>query len=372
MYAASMWGRYSSQTDQKLDHDISIVQRNDSPWKEMVDAIIEQRGRIEVKSSDLEGRGIQHPLYRMMFIIAKTRNAVDWFNGSPLSSPHGSAYAINNRYIFPNTLLYKSGKYNPENHLHKKLVTEIANRVFLTNDSGSALGEIAPADYLAQVEKKYPGALGKQFVPSNQQLWHIEAFEDFLAARRKLISDAINSYMEKLVAEPEPEPAYTLEDLLAAGESASLEFKSSLRWDVRQQRMNVDLRKMIFKTIAGFMNVEGGTLVIGVADDGSIVGIEHDLDHKPRAMTAADRDKFGQHFQNALLEYLGAEFNPYIHLSLEEQKGHTVAIIKVDPSPKPVYLKDKSQTEFYIRAGNTTKVLDVEAAHSHIRMHWEF
>jgi Protein of unknown function DUF262 len=105
MYAASMWGRYSSQTDQKLDHDISIVQRSDSPWKELVDAIIEQRGRIEVKPSDLEGRGIQHPLYRMMFIIAKTRNAVDWFNGSPLSSPHGSAYAINNRYIFPNTLL---------------------------------------------------------------------------------------------------------------------------------------------------------------------------------------------------------------------------------------------------------------------------
>jgi hypothetical protein len=173
MYAASMWGRYSSQTDQKLDHDISIIQRSDSPWKELVDGIIEQRGRIEVKPSDLEGRGIQHPLYRMMFIIAKTRSAVDWFNGSPLGSSHGSAYTINNRYIFPNTLLYKSGKYNAENHLHKKLVTEIANRVFLTADSGSSLGNAVPSDYLAQVEQKYPGALAKQFVPTNQQLWHI-------------------------------------------------------------------------------------------------------------------------------------------------------------------------------------------------------
>lgn len=371
MYAASMWGRYSGQTDQKLDHDISIVQRSDSPWKELVDAIIEQRGRIEVKSGDLEGRGIGHPLYRMMYIIAKTRNAVDWFNGSPLGSPHGSIYTINNRYIFPNTLLYRSGKYNPENHLHKKLVTEIANRAFLTNDPDTALGNIAPAEYLAQVEQKYPGALGKQFVPTNQQLWHIDAFEDFLATRRKLIADAINSYMEQLVAEPEPEPVYTLKGLLAAGESASLEYKSSLRWDIRQQRMNADLRKMVFRTIAGFLNVEGGTLLIGVADDGTILGIEHDLDNKPRTMTAADRDRYGLLFQKSLLDYLSAEFNPYIHLSFAEQQGHTVAIVKVDPSPKPVYLSDKDHIEFFIRAGNTTKVLDVEAAYNHITMHWE-
>jgi predicted HTH transcriptional regulator len=213
--------------------------------------------------------------------------------------------------------------------------------------------------------------LGKQFVPTNDQLWRIDAFEDFLTVRRKLIADAINSYMEKLVAEPEPEPAYTLEDLLAAGESASLEYKSSLRWDVQQHKMNLDLRKMIFKTIAGFLNVEGGTLLIGVADDGSILGVEHDLPYKSRAMNAADKDKFGLLFQSDLLEYLGAEFNPCIHLSLEEQNGHTVAVVKVDPSPKPVYIKDKNHTEFYIRTGNTTKLLNVEAADNHISMHWE-
>ena len=371
IYAASMWGRYSSQTDQKLDHDISIVQRSHSPWKGLVDAIIEQRGRIEVKPSDLEGRGIQHPLYRMMLITAKTKNAVDWFNGSPLSSSHNSTYAINNRYIFSNTLLYKSGEYNAENHLHKKLVTEIANRVFLTDDSNAALGDVAPSDYLAQVEKKYPGSLAKQFIPSNQQLWCVEAFEDFLAARRKLIADAINSYMDSLIAEPEPESAYTLRDLLASGESASLEFKSSLRWDIQRQKTNPDLQKMIYKTIAGFLNVEGGTLLIGVADNGTILGVEHDLGHKPQRMNSTDRDKFGQLFQSTLLTYLEPEFNPYIHLSLEECESHTVAIVKVDPSPKPVYMKDNSHTEFHIRAGNTTKLLDVEAAHNHISMHWE-
>src|SRR5215210_1570161 len=65
LYAASVWARYSSQTDQRLDHDISLIGQFDSPWAPLVDSIIEQRGRIEVKASDLDGRIIQHPLYRM-------------------------------------------------------------------------------------------------------------------------------------------------------------------------------------------------------------------------------------------------------------------------------------------------------------------
>jgi len=133
MYAASVWARYTSQTDQRLDHDISIIQRSESPWKELVDSIIEQRGRIEVKPSDLEGRITQHPLYRMTYIMAKSRGAVDWFNGSPLATTHGAAYAIHSHHIFPTSILYSQGDYDSENHLHKKIVNEIANRAFLTS-----------------------------------------------------------------------------------------------------------------------------------------------------------------------------------------------------------------------------------------------
>jgi hypothetical protein len=371
LYAASMWGRYSSQTDQKLDHDISIVQREDSPWKDMVDTIIEQRGRIDVKPSDLEARGIQNPLYRMMFIIAKANNAVDWFNGSPLSSPHGKAFAISNRYIFPYTLLYKSGKYNPENRLHKELVNEIANRAFLTDDTGATLGDADPANYLQLIEQKYPGALASQFVPLDKNNWLTENFESFLIARRKLIADAINTQMTKLIAGPEPEVKQTLKDLLEAGESASLEYKSSLRWDLKLQKFNAELQKMICKTIAGFMNVEGGILLIGVADDGTILGIEYDLSHKPQNMLASDRDKYDRLFRDTLLQYLHAEFNPYIHLSFDSYNGHTVAIVEANRSPKPVYLKDKGNIEFYIRAGTMTKILDVESSNNHISMNWK-
>lgn len=371
LYAAIMWSRYSSQTDQKLDHDISIIQRGDSPWKDLVNAIIEQRGRIEVKPSDLEGRGIQHPLYRMMYIIAKRQNAVDWFNGAPLSTPFGTAYAINNCYIFPYNLLYKSGKYHPENRLHKELVNEIANRAFLTASSEATLGETDPSQYLGLVEKKYAGALAKQFVPLNQSTWKIENFEGFLAARRKLIADAINTAMQRLISDPEPEVKLTLTDLLKAGESAVLEYKSSLRWDLKQLKYNADLIKIIFKTIAGFMNVEGGTLLIGVADNGTVLGVEYDLNYKLDEMQVKDHDNYNQLFQNHLSQYLGTWLSPYIHLAFEKYEGHTVVKVDVEPIPKPVYLKENGSATFYIRAGTTTKSLDVEAANAYISMHWE-
>jgi hypothetical protein len=258
MYAASVWSRYTSQTDQRLDHDISVIQRSDSPWTELVDAIIEQRGRIEVKPSDFEGRIIQHPLYRMTFIMAKAKGAIDWFNGSPLDAPHGKAYYIHSHYIFPQSLLYSAnGGYNPDNHLHKKLVNEIANRAFLTGESNVSLGNIEPARYLVEIEQKYSGALAKQFIPQDPSLWELDRFEDFLAARRALIASAINERMNELLEELEPSKPLTLEEMLAAGESPILEYKSNLRWDLRQETVNTGLQKVVAKAIAGLMNFEG-------------------------------------------------------------------------------------------------------------------
>ncbi len=52
-------------------------------------------------------------------------------------------------------------------------------------------------------------------------------------------------------------------------------------------------------------------------------------------------------------------------------ENHTVAVVQVEQSSKPIYLKSKNSKEFYVRAGNTSKLLDVEASHNYISMHWE-
>lgn len=366
MYAANVWRRYTSQTDQRLDHDVAVITQHDNPWPDLVDAIIEQRGRIEVKASDLEGRIIQHPLYRTAFILAKSRGAIDWFNGTPLSAPTGK-YSIHSHHIFPQSLLYNEGGYNSENHLHKKIVNEIANRAFLTGDSNISLGNTPPADYLPEIQKKYPGALEKQFVPTDPNLWELDRYEDFLHRRRELIANAINEHLDQLLQELEPASVQTLDDLLSAGESPLVEYKSTLRWDLHRKQVNKDLQKVIAKTVAGLLNFEGGTLLIGVADDGTVLGLDDDL----KTLSSQSFDAFYQTLVNVLENYLGVEFAQFVHVEFEDHPEGTVCRIDVEPAPMPVFLGGGDTKEFYVRAGNTTRQLDAAAAHDYIGMHWD-
>ncbi|MDD4439238.1 MAG: DUF262 domain-containing protein [Tissierellia bacterium] len=366
IYAAHTWSRYTSQTDQRLDHDVSIVLRSDDPCRELIDAIIDQRGRIEVKPNDLEGRWIQDPLYRMTYILCKANNAIDWFNGCKLENTFGQAYQIHSHHIFPVSLLYSEGGYSSENHIHKKIVNEIANRAFLTGESNIRISNKEPKVYLKEIEEKYPGALEKQFIPTDPALWELDRYEDFLAKRRELIANAINQFMSSLLHEMPPKKEETLEDYLAHGEDATVEFKSTCRWDLNTEQVNAALQKVIAKSIAGFLNTQGGVLLIGVSDDGSIIGIENDINSLKRR----DRDGFQQALTQSITNYLGAEFCRNIQISFAERDKKTVCIVKVESSPRPVFLEDRGEKEFYIRFGNTTRPLDIEEANKYIGTHW--
>jgi hypothetical protein len=71
------------------------------------------------------GRTAQHPLYRMVYILAKAHGAVDWFNGVPLGSTVGSSRAIHSHHIFPQSLLYNVA-FDADNHVHRQKVNEPA------------------------------------------------------------------------------------------------------------------------------------------------------------------------------------------------------------------------------------------------------
>jgi hypothetical protein len=237
LYAALSWARYTAQTDQRLEADLSKIAKEVEPWDDLRSAIVDQRGRIEVKPSDFEGRTAQHPLYRMTFILVKTHGAIDWFNGLPLAQTYGPSYGLHSHHIFPQSLLYKSG-WDVDNYTHRQAVNEIANRAFLTAASNLGLSNQEPAAYLPEIESRYPGALKSQFMPMDPELWRIERFSDFLVARRELIARKLNEYMAGLVAEPEPVRHRPIEELIGLGESAVLEFKSTLQWDKVQNQPN--------------------------------------------------------------------------------------------------------------------------------------
>ena len=365
LYAAHMWARYTAQTNQRLEHDVAIVMREETPWPSLLEQIIDQRGRIEVKASDFEGRGAQHPLFRMVFILAKAHSAIDWFNGAPLGTTHGERYRIHSHHIFPQSVLYKNG-YDSDNHLHRKIVNEIANRAFLTAESNRYLSNQLPEEYFPKVEKRYPGALVKQFIPMDPNLWRLDRFPDFLEARRELLAHKLNEYMNALIQEKVVTKERPIIELIRLGEGTSLEFKSTLQWDVVHNQRNKALRHSVLKTIAAFLNTEGGTLIIGVEDNGDIYGLEEDL-----KLVGGSLDRFQQLLSSLIVDYLGAAVSPFIQIRFEDIKGKTICVIDVDKAPEPVYLKGERGKEFHVRVGSTTRALDPEQTVAYINNNWQ-
>ncbi|KKN52051.1 hypothetical protein LCGC14_0616590 [marine sediment metagenome] len=366
LYAAHTWARYTAQTDQRLEHDISLIMREEKPWDELCNQIIDQRGRIEVKANDLEGRGVLHPLHRMTLILAKAHGALDWFNGVALGSKaNDKAYCIHNHHIFPVSLLYKSA-YDPDNHLHKKIINEIANRAFLTAESNLSISNKPPEEYLPEIEERFPGALVKQFVPMDPSLWKLNRFPDFLEKRRALITCKLNEFMKSLVAKPEVSSERPIIDIIALGESATLEFKSTLQWDVVRNCINKDLRHSVIKTIAAFLNSNGGILIIGVEDDGKVKGLEKDL-----KTLRNSKDRFEQLLNTLMSDYIGPEYSSFIRIRFENIDGNKICVVKADKAQEPAFLKGARGKEFHIRVGNTTHMLDPEETVRYIQMNWE-
>lgn len=363
LYAAHTWARYTSQTDQRLEHDVTLIVREKTPWNALREQIIDQRGRIEVKASDFEGRWAQHPLYRMVGILVKAHDGIDWFNGLPLCGTQGESYKIHSHHIFPQSQLYKHS-YDPDNHLHRKIVNEIANRAFLTADTNYDISDRLPEDYLPEVKEKYPGALVHQFIPIDESLWKLDAYADFLEARREIIASKLNEYMDSLIKEPEPVRDYSINELIKLGESVNLEFKSTLRWDIIQkiQKGSTTFRA---ETIAAFLNSDGGTLIIGVEDNGQVFGLENDL-----KTLGNSKDKFLQTLSSLIHSCIGSSYSQFIKSRIKSHEGKSICVVDVDKSTEPAFLKNvvKDTKEFYVRVGNTSRSLDPQETINYIEM----
>jgi len=203
-------------------------------------------------------------------------------------------------------------------------------------------------------------ALAQRCLSSLQRTHRIRETESGFHIGAKVVEEFGSRFVPPVAKPPQP-----LADMLT-GENAAREYKASMRWDLHTQQVNKALEKVVAKTVAGFLNSEGGALLIGVADNCTVLGIEHDLktiDHK-------DIDGYERALRQVLTSALGAEFSQYQHVSFEEIEGKTICIVRVEPSPKPVYLTDKGTKEFYIRVGPATQPLDMETAYNYISMHW--
>ena len=154
------------------------------------------------------------------------------------------------------------------------------------------------------------------------------------------------------------------EELLKLQESKTLEFKSSLRWNLKEDRKDDrHVTHAALKTIAAFLNTEGGDLLIGADDDRKVLGIEHD-----RLETD---DKFMRHLAQAVRNGLGDPAGTCIDPKTQIVEGKTVCLVSCQRSPEPVYLRWKGMEktadgDLYVRTGPGTVRLGEEDAAQYV------
>jgi len=150
-----------------------------------------------------------------------------------------------------------------------------------------------------------------------------------------------------------------IEKIIEAGESTTVEFKSTLRWNIKAKRIDKKMEHAVLKSIVAFLNTDGGTLLVGVEDDGNLLGIE--LDDFP------NEDKYLLHFTNLVNGKIGKEISEFIKYELKNAKDQKVLFVKCAKSPTPVLLNFDKQEEFYVRTGPASVALSMSQMLGYIK-----
>ena len=362
-YYSQIRARYVSQLPQKLDRDLRVVRDSESPFDELLVVIEQEQRQLKIEPHEMAGRSISHPLFSLMRWYLKSQGAICFTTGVSLRQNMGEKYKLENDHIFPYSRL-KSAGYGKGDRVKYALAQEFANRAILTQVANRAKSNFRASDYLASVQEKHPKALDLQVIPKDPNLWELDSYEEFLAARREMLSDRLNTFLEGITSTEETAGSVSIEELIEEGESDGLEFKSSLRWDYYQGAPNKKLEDVIVKTVCAFANAEGGTLLIGVDDEGKVLGLDNDY-----SAIDGDRDRFELHLRQLLSNHFGKSF-----VASKVKTGFSVIsdldICQVDveraSEPLVVKLKDKNgqtQEHLYVRSGNSSQEIPLSEAH---------
>ncbi|MEN8007759.1 MAG: ATP-binding protein [Candidatus Krumholzibacteriota bacterium] len=137
--------------------------------------------------------------------------------------------------------------------------------------------------------------------------------------------------------------------LIAGGETSQVEFKSTMRWNLRADKPGKEIELAWLKSVVAYLNTDGGFLLIGVDDDGEVLGLEADK--------FANDDKFLLHFDNLIKQHVGLEFAGYISGNFRSAPAGRLFLINCDRCPDPVFLRNGDEEKFFIRLGPSTRRL---------------
>jgi hypothetical protein len=152
--------------------------------------------------------------------------------------------------------------------------------------------------------------------------------------------------------------------MIAAGETKLVEFKASLSLNFHQKEKGrqKDIEENSLKEIVAFLNTDGGTLLIGVENDGTLVGIDEEINEIHKSV-----DRFELQLGNIISDRIGPEIHQFIDWNILSIDGSSVCKCECKKSPDPCYLDGE---HFYYRTGPRAQKLKGQSVHRYIKNHF--
>ena len=291
---------------------------------------------------------------RALFSKKRTRDVLDPAIKSTKSS-------VERHHLFPKRYLTGLGFSTPRE------TNQIANYALVEWNDNIAISDTPPSEYLL---KYWSRLLLKE--REKQAYWHAlpdgweqMEYQTFLAARRSGIAKVIaDGYRHLTLGELVAVEEDTFETRISRGEGMRTEFKATLRVNIHTGQSDPKMEHAVLKTLVAFLNSRaGGTLFVGVKDDGEAIGLEQDR--------FPSEDKMALHLDNLIKDRIGAAAFSCIRPTFTEVGGKRVLAIECAASSKPVFLKTAAGEEFFIRAGASSPALPASHTHEYIQQRFK-
>lgn len=268
------------------------------------------------------------------------------------------ANSKNYHHFFPKAYLKNKTLLNANSVINITFVSDHLNK--------RKIGKKSPSNYVREFRDENPDinkALNSHLIDMTGFGIESDDYDTFLQSRAKLIYCELKSRIDLSHAQPANEE---IEELILSGESETIEFKSTLRYDLRAGAVNKKLEYVIAKTIAAFLNSSGGNLFIGVDDNQNSLGLENDM----QSLSKRNIDGFELHLVELVKKYIGGGFSSHIKVSFPDYDGNLICRVKVAASSKPIFTTFEGKEDFFIRSGCSSQPLGRGDQSIYEKEHW--
>ncbi|MCK9299384.1 MAG: DUF262 domain-containing protein [Methanoculleus sp.] len=372
-FMSAVTGRYTGSPESALESDLARLRDVDSPemfvsrLQNICDISLTNDFWATTLPNDLATSSPRSPSlfgYYAAQVLLDARALFSNARVGDLLDPatHASRSAVERHHLYP------KGYLATLNVTDTRETNQIANYAYVEWGDNNKIADRAPAGYLPQLRARFthPELADMYHYHALPENWEQMDYHTFLEQRRELMAQIIREGYQRLVVGNESKPkteAFDLSFIIDYGESESVEFKATLRTNLHTGATDTRMEMAVLKTLAGFLNTGGGTLVIGVLDDGTPLGLGAD--------GFPSEDKMSLHLVNIVKARISPQALTAMHMHFEDYDGERVMVIRCQKSPAAVFVKDGEHERFYVRTGPSTTELKASETQDYIKQRFD-